>query len=141
MEIIKQWALSLCVAAVAGAAAEMILPEGSLQKVFKITFSVFFLCCLFSPALANVKLDMSYSETALTETESLAGELESSVNRQITDSAAASVEKLAQKELEAMGIFSAKTAADINIAEDGGILINRLQITLPAGTGASPDAV
>ena len=132
MDTVRQWAMSLCMAAVAGAAAQIILPEGSLQKVFKVAFSVFFLCCLFSPVLAEVELENILSgEISSTETASLSEELESRMNSQIIEDFSASLEDMAEKALLNIGILGAKAKADINITEDGGILINRLLVTVP----------
>ena len=49
MESLQAWAFSVCSSMVACGLAQMILPKGSMQKIFQVTVSVFFLCCLLSP--------------------------------------------------------------------------------------------
>lgn len=49
MELIRNWTLTMCVTAVAGAIAGMIAPKVGAGKIFKITLSTFFLCCMIVP--------------------------------------------------------------------------------------------
>ena len=63
MEEIRQWAFGICAAAVACGLTQMILPKSSMQRVFGITSSVFFLVCLLSPvALVPLTLDITTQE-------------------------------------------------------------------------------
>ena len=49
MEGIKQWAFSVCAAMVACGLCQMLLPKAGMEKIFRMTVSIFFLCCLLSP--------------------------------------------------------------------------------------------
>lgn len=48
MEAVKNWAFSVCCASVFCGILNMILPEGSTQKIFKAVIYVFFLCVVIS---------------------------------------------------------------------------------------------
>ena len=51
MEAIKQWVFSVCAAMVACGLMQTLLPKSNMEKIFSLTVSVFFLCCLLSPLL------------------------------------------------------------------------------------------
>ena len=64
MEIIRQWAVSICFAAVVCAVVMMIVPPGSTEKVFRITVSAFFICCAVLPIINNfsdINLELNQS--------------------------------------------------------------------------------
>ncbi|MBR5486315.1 MAG: stage III sporulation protein AF [Oscillospiraceae bacterium] len=68
MGMIKEWAVSLCGCAVCCSLIGMLLPQGSIQKLFKLLTTVVILSCIVSP-LMNLKLklpdtdfDESYAE-------------------------------------------------------------------------------
>jgi len=141
MEAIRQWALSLCVAAVAGAASEMLLPEGGAQKIYRISFSVFFLCCLFFPLIGMTGI--SFGGVSLKETagDSRAAELQNALEEQFTSDFRAAAEEKTVETLEASGICGTKVEADVNIDDSGSILIERLIVTVPSGEEASEEKI
>lgn len=49
MDAVRQWAFSLCAAAMACAVIELLLPSISLAKMTRLALSVFFLCVLIQP--------------------------------------------------------------------------------------------
>lgn len=49
MDAVRQWAFSLCAAAMACAVIELLLPNISLAKMTRLALSVFFLCVLIQP--------------------------------------------------------------------------------------------
>jgi hypothetical protein len=51
MEIIRDWAFALCAAIVAGSILRILMPQGSMRRVFSLTLSVFILCCILAPFL------------------------------------------------------------------------------------------
>ena len=66
IEIIKEWTMTMCVTAVAGALAGMTAPKAGVGKIFKITLSTFFLCCMIMPffsARDTISFDFSNSGT------------------------------------------------------------------------------
>ena len=81
MEAVRQWAFGLCAAAVACALAQLVLPGAGMQRVFRITCSVFFLCCLLSPvALAPGDLRLAAGRQAvLGQVEARSQQLEASL--------------------------------------------------------------
>ena len=49
MDAVRQWAFSLCAAAMVCAVIELLLPSISLAKMTRLALSVFFLCVLIQP--------------------------------------------------------------------------------------------
>ena len=86
MEEIRQWAFGICAAAVACGLTQMILPKSSMQRVFGITSSVFFLVCLLSPvALVPLTLDITTQEEFQQEADRRADRLRLMVEEQQKD--------------------------------------------------------
>lgn len=64
MDELKSWGLTICFAALACGIASIISPPGKMEKIFKFTISIFFLCCLLYPlfiykniSLKNLKIE------------------------------------------------------------------------------------
>lgn len=131
MELIKEWALSTCVAAVAGGIAYMILPPGNLQKVFKFTISLFFLCCLISPLFLwkNLSLDTMRLEIE-TETGQLTQQLTQGTDEQLLMAFSADLEEKVRSALSGDGIEAKKIRINVNTDEEMNISISDIQITL-----------
>ncbi len=58
MGAVKDWAISVCMAVVAGGLAYMISPGKSLEKVYRLVLSVFFITAIISP-IVGFSLDES----------------------------------------------------------------------------------
>lgn len=58
MDELKSWGLTICFAALACGIASIISPPGKMEKIFKFTISIFFLCCLLYPlfSMKNISL-------------------------------------------------------------------------------------
>ena len=83
MEIIRQWAVSICFAAVVCAIVMMIVPPGSTEKVFRITVSAFFICCAALPIISNfsdinLELNLSFEQN-----EDIASDIAEKMDEQI----------------------------------------------------------
>ncbi len=131
MEVIRDWALSLCLAALAGMMVHILTPAGNMDRIVKTVVAVFMLCALFSPLLLqkNIELklpentDVSQNETYLQLEETLRSEMEEQVKRQITE--------LVKAELEKSGIHEAKIRINMDTNEDNRISINSVTLVLP----------
>lgn len=54
MDGIREWGYSLCAAAIACGMIQVLIPNAGAGRVMRMTVSVFFLCCLFSPLVLRV---------------------------------------------------------------------------------------
>lgn len=57
MEALRDWILSICVAAVAASLVKIIAPSGGIQRTMKIISAVFMLCIIISPLIGKVSFD------------------------------------------------------------------------------------
>lgn len=120
MEALKQWAFSICCAMVACGIMQILMPKSSLERMFKLVVSVFFLCCLLSPfLLRSAALGLELREYPQNDIEERASRLESVVERQWNGAAAGGLEKIVRGKLAEMGINDDTTT--INIITNGQI--------------------
>jgi len=128
MEAIKEWAFSICAAAIAGAAVELISPSGNIKKMVKITVSVFFLTCMLSPMI-DLGIDAFYGygeyEPA-PETEHFETQVEDEMLKIFTQN----IQEKVNNALEECKIKDAKIKTKINIGEDFSISISEIKISL-----------
>ncbi|WRS28150.1 stage III sporulation protein AF [Oscillospiraceae bacterium MB08-C2-2] len=105
MEAVKEWAFSLCAAMVACGIGQMVLPKSNLEKLFRLTVSVFFLCCLLTPFfLRGPGLALDVEIEALPDIGERAARLEQVLEEQSQRQITTSMEKIIQDKLQKMGI-------------------------------------
>lgn len=114
MDSVKQWAFSLCAAMIACGIAQMLVPKASLEKIFSLVISVFFLCCLLSPLLLRAPgISIEIKEYTAEQMEEKARALSDVVGRQQSGAEAEAVEKIIAEKLARMGIKYYSIAIDI----------------------------
>ena len=105
MEAIKQWAFSICAAMVACGLSQMLLPKSSMEKIFRTTVSVFFLCCLLSPlVLQKPELRIELEEYAQSDIDARAARLRQVVQSQTAQASEGELKKIIAAKLSQMGI-------------------------------------
>lgn len=135
MEAVRQWAFGLCAAAVACALAQLVLPGAGMQRVFRITYSVFFLCCLLSPvALAPGDLRLAAGRQAvLGQVEARSQQLEASLQASALALARENLRLAAGEKLAQLGVEGGKISVDVHAQGEGGISISGCELRLPEG--------
>ncbi|HHY53269.1 MAG TPA: stage III sporulation protein AF [Clostridiales bacterium] len=118
MSAVKEWAFSLCAAMVAAGLLRMLLPKSNLEKILRMVLSVFFLCCLLSPAVLKfpsllVEMEMESREELTSRSEKVM-EL---ARRQSVELARESLKKLVKEKLAQRGIIV--HAVTINMVTQG----------------------
>lgn len=129
MEDIKIWAFSICSAAICGAVLNMILPEGSTQKIYKTVFSIFFLCILVSPVLKFDFENIDITEYKIYDTQHYdisENEFSETYTKTIEQAIYSDVSNI----LEEYNIYPKDISVKINIFDDGSIDINKFTLTL-----------
>jgi len=118
MDAIRQWAFSLCSAMVACGLAQMLLPKSNMEKVFRVSVSVFFLCCLLSPlVLQNPELRIEIVDYSQADIEARAQKLAGVVEDQSDEAIRQSLEKIVEQKLQEKGIKD--TGITIHITTNG----------------------
>ena len=149
MGAVKEWAFSVCVAAVVGTVAEMFSPEGSTKRIFRLCITVFFICCLFSP-LIGIITDAVGSKGAFGDAFVESGaeylEEENSVEEDyvsyILSEFQKNIEEIVKETLRELEINTSEVAVSVNIDADNCISINEVEVMLSEDVRAmGPDAV
>ncbi|MFA9380840.1 MAG: hypothetical protein ACERKO_07245 [Acetanaerobacterium sp.] len=127
MTDIKVWAVSLCVAAIAGAIMHMLVPNTSLQKMMRLVIAAFFLSCLISPVLMRLpELEVTVSGDASDSLEQVQSGLLAAVDGQLDSHMKNQVEAL----LDEMGIDAENISFEYNTADKNRISISQIDVLL-----------
>lgn len=131
MDEIKNWAFSLCCAAVGGALFSLLLPDSSVGKTGRFAVQVFMLCCLILPLnhLGSIPLVIPQIQI---ETTSRAENIQSTVNHQIETQTANALNRMAAEILDEHQIPYQKIETIVNTKQDGSISIECIRILLPS---------
>lgn len=125
MDTFKNWAFSICCASVSGGIIKMLLPEGSITKIFKTVFCVFFLCIVISP-ISDIDIDIfSFFEKT--------DEMIFSENKFIENSEEyikSELISVTKNVLSENNISSEDILISVNISEDGSIDISKFTLIL-----------
>lgn len=97
MQVVREWAVGMCAAAIAGAAAKLLMPSGSLEKSVKIVVSVFLLCAMILPFCAKESASQRYISMNFDESELTEQALTDEVSRQTAQYLKNSIEKTMEK--------------------------------------------
>lgn len=140
MESLADWAISLCATGVAVFLCEILLPDGSMAKIFKIAASVFFLSAILSPLLSGLGrgefsgLGETYYASSDTARRAVESVVVSSFRTNLE------VELLAGLQNE--GIPVSRVKAEVSLQEDGVTLtLDSVAVWLPSAQEADPAAV
>ena len=116
MEALKSWGITVCFAALAAGIAGIIAPSGKMEKVYKFTVSLFFLCCLLVP-LFSLK-NISLGSISLSQKSSVSNrELSSAVNEQAASIAQQNVARLVASCCRTCGVEP--VAVNVQVATTG----------------------
>ena len=134
MEELKQWAFGICAAAIACGMVQLILPKSSMQRIFQVTASVFFLGCLFSPLalslpdLPDLKVEQEQLQRQIEEKSE---RLKNVAAEQEQEIAIESLRRGAAETLAALGVEGErKIYINTHEGEDGRISISECEVTL-----------
>lgn len=131
MDAIKQWAFSICAAMVAAGLAQMLLPKSGMEKIFRTTVSIFFLCCLLSPiVLRDPGLRLELQEYSQSEIDARARRLTKTIDSQTGEAMQWQLEKIISEKLSQMGINYHQITININNNGQSGQEIQSVEIIL-----------
>ena len=130
MDEIRNWAFSICSAAICGAVMNIILPEGSTQKIFKSVFCVFFLCCVISPLLTMDFLNEKNFFAALEIEDADENSLESGFYEPSARIMEEEIRTKTENILRSENVEFGNISVRVNILESGGIEINEFSIAV-----------
>lgn len=128
MDTVREWAIGLCAAAVAGAVMQRLAPNKGSGAMFRVLLTAFFLCVFTAPLLSwqgipELKLSSLPAEVQNER-------LEETVNLQLREQVSAAVTEIAGSVLSGYGYTAKKVETNMDIAGDGGIYIVDVSVTL-----------
>lgn len=131
MSALKTWVFSICVASIVGAIVQMLIPNGSMEKVMKVVVGIFFLSCVFVPLvtlLPNIEYDFELDSGD--EVKRIAENMDYVTANQTIEYANTKITDAISYTLDRNNINYKKIDVNYNIAEDSSISINEIEITM-----------
>ncbi len=127
MADIKVWAVSLCVAAIAGAIMHMLAPNTSLEKLMRLVIGVFFLSCIVSPVLTKLPdMTLTVSGKAEQRLAEVQDGLMSAVDNQMETGMVDQIGLLLNKK----GVTPENISFEYNTADKNRISISQIDVVL-----------
>lgn len=133
MDAVRGWSTAICLAALAAALLQGLVPGGSMERMVKLVLGAFVLCALMLPLKSlSTQIAWTFSvEDSMRED----SPLQSTVDNQMQEAARASIENLVAAELGRMDLKSEKVAVWMDTNADNSIGISRVEVTLAEGYG------
>lgn len=125
MDTVKQWVLTVVIAAAAGAIVLMLSPEGEVNKSVKTAVSLFLMAAMIMPFAKGVELNLG---DIFAESEAEQPDLTDSVCEQMKAALTVKIQDI----LEENGIKYENINIDMNI-EDNEITVNGIEISAHSG--------
>lgn len=127
MDLLKDWAFSVCCAVLIGGIFNIMLPDGSLKKTFKTILSVFFIYIVISPFIrinfSDIKQNFEYS--------SAEKEFDNNIFYEDSlDYIENEIYSSTSYFLEKNGIKDKDIFIEVNISENSGIDINKFVLKI-----------
>ena len=94
MQAVKEWAVGMCAAAIAGAVVKVLTPSGSFEKSVKTVVAVFLLCAMILPFCGSKTASQRYISTNFDEAELTEQALNDEISRQTAQYLKNSIEKI-----------------------------------------------
>ena len=132
MDGIRAWSTAVCLSALGCAALQLLAPQGSLGKVFRLVANTFFLCCMLLPLLnigSLTKLDIRDMPEGV-----VSSLLSDTVNRQLERQVQDTVTTLTAQALAERNVTAEKIHVETDISADGSIYIQHVAITVDKQT-------
>jgi hypothetical protein len=129
MKEIRQWATIICLAALAAALLQSMIPNGTMERMARFVIGAFVICALIFPiskTIPKLKLNWQYNSQA----ESQNSGFQSTVEDQIRSAAQQSIANLVTAQLNSINIKCKNVTVSMDTDENGRISINKVIVVL-----------
>ena len=131
MNSVKEWSAAICMAALAAAMLQSLVPNGSMERMVKFVIGAFVICVLIQPLSKIVpQINVDLQETTKKPANS---QLANTVKNQMSTAAQDSIKNLVITELNNLNIKCKNVNAIMDTNEDGSISINKVVVILAKG--------
>lgn len=133
MNAVREWSTAICMAALVAALLQSLVPNGSMERMFKFVIGAFVICALIVPLTKIVPLiSMNLQEDSGSQQDS---NLKGTVEKQLSSAAQESITNLVNTELNKLDIKCKNVNVIMDTNEDGSISINKVVVILAKGYG------
>ena len=135
MEFLRNWALTIAIAALAGGIVRLLTPRGSVEKAVRTVVAVFLLSAFLSPLFGRGGVSFDWVFPELQEPPAISA-LEMEVMRQVQTAVENELRTRMERVLHSRGL-EGEILIHTDILSDGSIEIVTAQAVLPPGSGTS----
>ncbi len=128
MSAVREWSTVICLAALAAALLQSLVPNGSMERMAKFVIGAFFICVIILPlskAVPQMKLRLNRSSSSVQN-----DRLETTVESQIRSESQKSISNLVTAELSRIHIKCKNVHVDMDTDANGSISITKVTVTL-----------
>ncbi len=118
MEAIKNWAFSLCIAAITAAIVQMLIPKGNMEKVIRITVRMFVLSVVLAPLFMNFDFKADIGSAFEIKTENYAKQFSSDADEILKKELSVRIGTMIEAELEKIEVYPKSVDVNIVSVED-----------------------
>lgn len=129
MDSVKAWAISICMASLAGTLAHFLSPSGNIQRIFKVVISVFFITVMIYPIVGLTTDDIGDVIDGYTYADSYADNVDDIADVVLKQSVA-QIKSGVRDVLRTLEIDEAEITVNTDIADDDSIVISSVEITV-----------
>ena len=132
MELLKQWAVSLIIAAAAGTFAMVLSPRGSMEKTIRAVVGIFVVSVICSPfaQMKNIKFSTQVFAEYGYKTENV-----EALREQLVSACRNAVEIQISEAAKELGIEVESIEAKMNIDAENCIIIHKIAVNLASDYG------
>lgn len=130
MNAVQKWATVVCLATLAGAVVELLIPPGKLEQTVRFVLGAFLLCALLNPLLTTangIRLDLQ-QDTRLSENQDT--NFSQQVEEQMEQEMKRQLEGLIRQTLEEESLSANEIEIFMDTDDQDRILITRLTVHL-----------
>ena len=129
MNGIREWSSVICLAALAAARLQYLMPDGSMERVARLVMSAFLLCSIlipFSRLVSKFPSDFSFPQVQAQADDAF----QNTVDTQISRAAEQGIENIVAGELLKLDVKYKNVAVMMDTNEDGSISITKVVVSL-----------
>lgn len=130
METITQWAILICLAAVACVLLELFSPKGVMEKNMRFVLGLFMLCAVVFPLRNGLQVDLQLPSISTRVFDLDERGFEEKTNEQIIALGEMQIQELAKACLEKMNIQYKKIDVNMDTGQDNSISIVLVTVTI-----------
>lgn len=140
MNAIKSWAMIICFVSIICTIAEMLVPSGKMEKMFKLIIGVFMLCSILIPiknTMSNISFDTKKSKNFIKEE----SKLKEIIDNQTEVTAKENIKGMIKKFLDTKNIKPEKINVIMDTKQDNCISIKKIEVFLARGDESKKDMI